>query len=353
MKLHSLKVQHFRAIENSTFDFTDNLSKPKQMNLIVGPNGSGKTSILDAIHIVVRTLENPLKPRLRDALEFSVSQLVRGRQAKIEFEYSIEEDEARALNEVFHALNKNEPFRFNGDEPPLVVPACVTWEMPTWKQYEHSDFSVSSNGVEVLGARGQTARAVSMNLIRHSLFERVGGVCYIEQRRSLRAVKNYSLQPNTDDLPSDDILSRLNIYYRKHQTWNEEKYGESYWCQIQKLFNQVCLPTQLVRIESGPDFDTLIVKKNNTEYDLLQMSSGEHQILSVLVGLVAETAVNSIVLIDEVELHLHPVWQKKLVQALREDKSDNQYIFTTHSPFVKQLFFEDEIIELGDLGEQV
>ncbi|OAD22050.1 hypothetical protein THIOM_002165, partial [Candidatus Thiomargarita nelsonii] len=50
MKLHSLKVQHFRAIENSTFDFTDNLSKPKQMNLIVGPNGSGKTSILDAIH---------------------------------------------------------------------------------------------------------------------------------------------------------------------------------------------------------------------------------------------------------------------------------------------------------------
>jgi len=53
MKLHSLKVQHFRAIENSTFDFTDNLSKPKQMNLIVGPNGTGKTSILDAIHIVV------------------------------------------------------------------------------------------------------------------------------------------------------------------------------------------------------------------------------------------------------------------------------------------------------------
>ncbi|MEN8214893.1 MAG: AAA family ATPase [Pseudomonadota bacterium] len=68
MKIHSLKVQHFRAIENSTFDFTDNISKPKQMNLIVGPNGSGKTSILDAIHIVVRTLENPLKPRLREAL---------------------------------------------------------------------------------------------------------------------------------------------------------------------------------------------------------------------------------------------------------------------------------------------
>ena len=351
MKLHSLKVQHFRAIENSTFDFTDNISKPKQMNLIIGQNGSGKTSILDAIHIVVRTLENPLKPRLREALEFSVSQLVRGRQTKIEFEYSIDEDEAHALNEVFHALNQNEPFQFKGNEPPLLEPACVTWEMPTWKQYERSDFSVSSNGVEVLGARGQAAKAVSMNLIRHSLFERVGGVCYIEQRRSLRAVKNYS--PNTDNLPSDDVLSRLNIYYRKHQTWNQEKYGESYWDKIQKLFNKICSPTQLIRVESGPDLDTLIVKKNHTEYDLLQMSSGEHQILSILVGLVAETTINSIVLIDEVELHLHPVWQRKLVQALREDKSNNQYIFTTHSAIVKQLFFENEIIELGDLGEQV
>ncbi|MEN8214902.1 MAG: AAA family ATPase [Pseudomonadota bacterium] len=39
-------------------------------------------------------------------------------------------------------------------------------------------------------------------------------------------------------------------------------------------------------------------------------------------------------------MHLHPVWQRKLVQALREDKSDNQYIFTTHSPsFCQTIIF--------------
>jgi predicted ATP-binding protein involved in virulence len=82
------------------------------------------------------------------------------------------------------------------------------------------------------------------------------------------------------------------------------------------------------------------------------MSSGEHQILRILVGLVSERAKNSIVLIDEVELHLHPAWQTRLIQVLREDKeSNNQYIFTTHSPFVKQIFYKDEIIDLGDLGE--
>jgi len=354
MKIHSLKIQNFRAVENSAFDFTDSLSKPKKINLIVGPNGSGKTSILDAILIVVRLLENPSQPRLREALEFSVPQIVRsnGEPAKIEFEYVRSEDEAHAINEVFSALEKEPPFRFNRDEPPISTPTVVVWTYP--KDFYGQNFLVESANslTEVLGARGQIAQAVRMKLIPPSLFQRVGGVCYLDQRRSFKVVKNLSLEP-LEKIPFDDVLSWLSVYYRKHFYWNLEKYGESYWHQIQRLFNKVCDPVKLIRLESGPDFDTLIVEKNNTEYDLLQMSSGEHQVLRILVGMVASVAINSIVLIDEVELHLHPIWQERLIEALREEPSNNQYIFTTHSPFVKQLFFENETIELGELGEPI
>jgi predicted ATP-dependent endonuclease of OLD family len=51
-----------------------------------------------------------------------------------------------------------------------------------------------------------------------------------------------------------------------------------------------------------------------------------------------------------VELHLHPAWQKRLIQILREDDSNNQYIFTTHSRTVAEIFYDSEIINLGDLG---
>jgi predicted ATPase len=357
MKIHSLKIQNFRAIENSAFDFTDSLSKPKKINLIVGPNGCGKTSILDAILMVVRLLENPSQPRLREALEFSVDQIVRGSgaPAKIEFEYVRSEDEARAINDVFSALEKAPPFQFNRDEPPNSMPAIVVWAYPKKGDfYGPRNFLVESANslTEVLGARGQIAQAVSQKLIPPSLFQRIGGVCYLDQRRSFRPVKNLSPAP-LEKLPCDDVLSWLSVYYRKHFNWNIEKYGESYWHQIQRLFNQICDPVKLIRLESGPDFDTLIVEKNRTEYDLLQMSSGEHQVLRILVGMVAEVAFNSLVLIDEVELHLHPVWQERLIEALREEPSNNQYIFTTHSLFVKQLFFENETIELGELGEPI
>ena len=182
------------------------------------------------------------------------------------------------------------------------------------------------------------------------MFERIGGICYLDQRRSLMLVKSLAQGKGETAFLHDDVFSWLNQFYSKHDKWNEEKSGESYWARIQRLFNKVCSPTELVGLESDEERDTLILRKNHVEYDLLQMSSGEHQILRILVGLVSERAKNSIVLIDEVELHLHPAWQARLIQVLREDKeSNNQYIFTTHSPFVKGLFYDDEIIDLGAL----
>ena len=360
MKLHSLRIENFRAIKNSDkLDFTDNLSKPRAVTLIVGPNGSGKTSILDAIQVVVRSLENPKHPALRDGLEFSVEQLVYSnsrvtRQAKIEFQYSIEQDEAIAIKELASTLKlQNAPFNSKLNTPPVTEPSTVVWTYPPTKSDEKKDFSTktSPNGsANVLGSRGLLKRAISQTKVSRNMFERIGGVCYLDQRRSLSLVQKFS-RDNEDSLHYNDVLSWLREFYVKHLTWNEEKSGESYWARIQRLFNTVCYPSKLVGLESNEDIDTLILKKNEVEYDLSQMSSGEHQILRILVGLVSERAKNSIVLIDEVELHLHPAWQARLVQLFREDDSNNQYIFTTHSSYVKQLFYKDEIIDLGDLGE--
>jgi predicted ATP-binding protein involved in virulence len=53
-----------------------------------------------------------------------------------------------------------------------------------------------------------------------------------------------------------------------------------------------------------------------------------------------------IVLIDELDLHLHPKWQKKIVSDLKNAFPNIQFVATTHSPFIIQSLKANEIIRL-------
>lgn len=56
---------------------------------------------------------------------------------------------------------------------------------------------------------------------------------------------------------------------------------------------------------------------------------------------------NGVVLIDEIDLHLHPTWQGPLIQTLKELFPKAQFIVTTHSPSVLQTLSGEEIIALS------
>lgn len=61
-----------------------------------------------------------------------------------------------------------------------------------------------------------------------------------------------------------------------------------------------------------------------------------------------------VILIDEIDLHLHPAWQAKLVETLKMLFPKAQFIVTTHSPSVLQTLKKDEIIPItGDFEGNV
>jgi predicted ATP-binding protein involved in virulence len=55
-----------------------------------------------------------------------------------------------------------------------------------------------------------------------------------------------------------------------------------------------------------------------------------------------------IVLIDELDLHLHPEWQKRIVSSLKESFRSIQFVTTSHSPFIIQETEEGQLIKLKD-----
>lgn len=56
-----------------------------------------------------------------------------------------------------------------------------------------------------------------------------------------------------------------------------------------------------------------------------------------------------IVLIDELDLHLHPNWQKRIVSDLKNVFKNVQFVATTHSPFIVQSLKSEELINLDSV----
>ena len=87
------------------------------------------------------------------------------------------------------------------------------------------------------------------------------------------------------------------------------------------------------------------VKKDGEALSVDQLSDGEKCMIA-LVGDLARRLVianpeqedpllgNGIVLVDEIELHLHPEWQKSVLPRLLQTFPNVQFVVTTHSPLV-------------------
>ena len=105
----------------------------------------------------------------------------------------------------------------------------------------------------------------------------------------------------------------------------------------------------------------LLVDKAGVALDLSQLSHGERSFLALICDLGRRLALANrpldnplhgagVVLIDELELHLHPKWQREATEKLHRTFPNIQFIATTHSPFVIQALRPGELINLDPEG---
>ena len=80
-----------------------------------------------------------------------------------------------------------------------------------------------------------------------------------------------------------------------------------------------------------------------------QLSSGEKQMLVILLTTLVQDNQPSIIFMDEPEISLHFDWQKKLIQYVRELNPNAQIILATHSPAVIMEGWLDKVSEVSDL----
>ena len=109
--------------------------------------------------------------------------------------------------------------------------------------------------------------------------------------------------------------------------------------------------------ESG---NTLLIDRGSATLSVRQLSDGERGVLAMVLDLTRRLAqanpqmndpaaeAEAVVLIDEIELHLHPGWQRRIVRHLIKTFPKCQFIATTHSPQVIGEVEHDRIHIMAD-----
>ncbi len=103
----------------------------------------------------------------------------------------------------------------------------------------------------------------------------------------------------------------------------------------------------------------LVLKKGNIEVEADQLSSGEKSMLILIADIARRLCLlnpksdnplhgQGIVLIDEIDLHLHPKWQAVVVEKLQAIFPNVQWVMTTHSPKVVSSLERENILILNN-----
>ena len=80
-----------------------------------------------------------------------------------------------------------------------------------------------------------------------------------------------------------------------------------------------------------------------------QLSSGEKQILAILLTVLVEDNKPYVLFMDEPEVSLHVDWQQQLIDLILELNPNVQIILTTHSPAVIMNGWMDRVTEVSDI----
>ena len=105
--------------------------------------------------------------------------------------------------------------------------------------------------------------------------------------------------------------------------------------EINGIFDILDMDTRLIGMSTETtEILPIFTNSSGDEFDINELSSGEKQLFLRTLAIKMLNPENSIILIDEPELSLHPKWQQRIVDVYRKIGKNNQIIIATHSPHI-------------------
>ena len=301
MKIEKVRIKNVKGIKDLELSFRKD-DKILDLIVLAGVNGSGKTTILEAIKDFFNntniSYDEPEKSNIYLNIffeDFEKKQIEEAEKSSIDnYEHKLQDFFSALQSYEYNRKNNGEYYSYLiakfFENPPKII------YVPAENKFEEIQTYSTTLSIEY-----EFINTINSNVIRDI-------PSYIATRR------NY-LATIEEDLTMKEITNKV---------VNE----------INDIFNILELDVKLKGFSKDEKTMPIFENSAGEEFDINDLSSGEKQLFLRTLSIKMLEPKNSIILIDEPELSLHPKWQQRIVEVYKKIGENNQIIVATHSPHI-------------------
>ena len=320
MKIKNLHIEEYNGLENLDINFE---SEGKVLDLIVlaGINGSGKTRVLVSIRYWF--------------------EMFRSKAVNVELFY--EENEREVLESLMNSEGLTEIEKEMQKE--IEYTDCL-------RNIKFYNYDYRHNKTE---NRNYNSKIISKSFENLKIFPKL---IYVpteinfeeikkaqtnlkKEYRFINIVDSYEIK----DIPSY-IATRISKVANEEENLTMGQVRKKVFAEINGIFEILELDVKLSEISKDENSMPIFTDSSGKKFGINELSSGEKQLFLRTLAIKMLEPENSIIMIDEPELSLHPKWQQKIVDVYRKIGRNNQIILATHSPHILGSVEKENIILL-------
>ena len=314
MFLKKIRLQNFKCLSDIELSFEKTVQLNRKWTLILGENGTGKSNALKAIALVtcgsnaLGELLGETDSWIRNGENNCIIEATLGNKKGEIREISLKLNRGDTLSNVFvnnhETLNQLDSALNHADRNYFVVAYGASRRLPS---ESFPNFEKSSNGNRSANVRSLFTNAHSLNPLTSWIID----LDYRRGEEGLEIVK----QALNDFLPNTSF----------HSIDKQKK---------QVLFNTIDGIVPLDYLSDG--YQNMVAWIGDLLYRITETFSDYSNPLEA----------RGLLLIDEIDLHLHPKWQRNLIEFISKKLPNFQVVASTHSPLTAQQADEGELYAL-------
>ena len=353
--LKDIELFHFRKFENVTYELNP------RMNVIIGKNASGKTAILEAATVILGAYltafkeyvpsrfghnisdSDVLKKTLKQVKNVAVTATVQQFPCKISSHFIWDKSLKKCVRSLEKAGGRT---KFIGKNPMREV--VEGWE----KAIREADGS-DAGQIYPLVLYLSSARLWNEN--RTGEMDRIPGRTDAYQR---------CLDPKRGNQTPFEYIKLLGNLASEENDGKPLPAYEVIMDAVKYSLKEELEPGQQVLYSSR--YGEIAVKNSDgTVINFSALSDGYRNVIKIVTDIATKMCILNpylekdtlrltpgIVVIDELDLSLHPTWQRRIVRILEELFPKVQFICATHSPFIIQSLEPGELIALDTILDE-